>query len=229
MSIPSAKTYAWWLALLRIYVGLFWLSRAYPKFKDPNGFLGANGTLGTELTRALAATTGPYHTFLLTSIQPHIAIYAQLLRYGEAVAGALLLLGLFTRLGGLIGIILGIIGLISGGSTIFNGWSSLEAAAIALSAVSLVLPTGRALGIDALFKRGDGDTYDDTPVAVPPSRPAPQPTSNTIDTSPVDSSSRGGAIAPQQEPGPNGANGGPAFAAPASAGPRIDQTSRQSV
>ncbi len=35
----------------------------------------------------------------------------------------------------------------------FNGWCGLDAALLLLSAISFVLPTGRVLGVDALFSR----------------------------------------------------------------------------
>ncbi|MGC1380168.1 MAG: hypothetical protein WA814_03980, partial [Candidatus Baltobacteraceae bacterium] len=38
-------------------------------------------------------------------------------------------------------------------ASLSHGWSSLDGALILLSAISFVLPTGRVLGIDALFAR----------------------------------------------------------------------------
>jgi thiosulfate dehydrogenase (quinone) large subunit len=230
--IPSAKTYAWFLTLLRIYAGLFWLSLAIPKFTHASAFLPPSGSMGVILARALALRGGPIHTFLASIVQPHADIFAQLIRAGELVTGVLLLFGILTRLGGLFGVLLGVSALLSQSTTLISGWSSLEATAIAISAISLVLPTGRIFGIDAAWKRSHS-LYDDTPaMPVPPSRPEPQPAANTIETT------RGEVLLspapaimtpPVREPGPNGANGGPAFAAPASAGPHVDQGSRQSV
>lgn len=230
MSIPSARTYAWTLAALRIYAGLFWISRALPKFTDSNAFLPPNGSMSAAVSRAIANTGGPLHAFLVGTIQPHVEIFAQLARLGEMLAGVLLLIGLLTRLGGLLGVVLGVSAILSQGYTIFTGWSSVEAAAIAISAVSLVLPTGRVFGLDALWRRSE---YEDMPeMPVPPARPEPQPAANTVGTTTGETSptvSPPIAVPPVHEPGPNGANGGPAFAAPASAGPQVDQGTRQSV
>lgn len=224
MSIPSARTYAWFLAALRIYAGLFWISRALPKFTDSGSFLPPTGSMSAAVNRAIAMNGGPLHAFVVGTVQPHIDIFAQLVRVGEMAAGILLLLGLFTRLGGLLGVVLGAFAFLSGGYTIVTGWSSLEAAAIALSAVSLVLPTGRVAGVDAMWNRS---RYDDTPdeMPVPPARPEPQAAPDTIATTRGEIPPEPAvATPPVHEPGPNGANGGPAFAAPASAGPRVDHT-----
>lgn len=233
MSIPSARTYAWTLAALRIYAGLFWISRALPKFTDSSGFLPPAGSMSTAVTRAIAVTGGPLHGFIVGTVQTHIDVFAQLVRFGEMAAGLLLLLGVLTRVGGLLGVVLGIGAFLSQGYMILSGWSSLEAAAIALSAVSLLLPTGRVLGIDALLKRSQYDE-DVQEMPIPPARPEPQPqpAAGTIETTrgeipPTPSPAM--AMPPIPEPGPNGANGGPAFAPPASAGPQVDQGTRQSV
>ena len=236
MAIPSAKTYAWFLALLRIYAGLFWLSRAIPKFTNANAFLPPNGSMSAALTHALAVTHGPYHAFLANTVQPNLPIFAQLARLGELLVGALLLLGLLTRLGGLLGVVIAVLALLAQGYSLVTGWSSLEAAAIALSAICVALPTGRILGIDALTKRR-GSEYDDVPeMPEPPPRPQPQPSPQVATTTGEVAASEPASPpviavppAPPREPGPNGANGGPAFAAPASAGPIIDQGTRQNV
>jgi uncharacterized membrane protein YphA (DoxX/SURF4 family) len=228
VSIPSAKTYAWFLALLRIYAGLFWLSHAIPKFTNASAFLPPNGSMSAALTHALAVTHGPYHSFLMSVVQPNAAIFAQLIRLGELATGALLLLGLLTRLGGLLGVVMGILALLAQGYSLVTGWSSIEAAAIALSAISLALPTGRVFGIDAVMKRRSS-AYDDTPaMPVPPARMQSQPeVAQPAESAPKSAPASNPVVAspppPLREPGPNGANGGPAFAAPASAGPIIDQ------
>ncbi len=222
MSIPSARTYAWALAVLRVYTGVFCILRAIPKFTSPAAF---SGMFASLVGKAAMASTGPYHAFVVGMVQPHVDLFAQVVRFGELLTGVLLLLGLFTRLGGLLGVILAANALLLQGYPALQGWSSAEAVALALCAVNLVLPTGRVLGLDALWKRGYA--LDQTmPLPVPPSRPEAQPTVSNAPTVATPTVAVKGEIPPSapREPGPNGANGGPEFAAPASAGPQIDQT-----
>lgn len=226
MALPSARMYAWVLALLRIYVGLFWLSRAIPKFMNPAAFLPPNGSMSLTLAHA-GAMRGPLHAFFVGTILPHADIYAQVIRAGELVAGALLLLGLFTRVGGLLGVLLGGAALLAQPLTPIGAWSNVEAAAVAMSAINLLLPTGRALGLDGVFGRKPLLYEDLTDMPIPPARPEPpppqqpqpQPTSSTVEAT------TGVIVPPPPAPvvGPNGSNGGPEFGAPAAAGPRVDQ------
>ncbi len=230
MRIQSAKSYAWGAAALRIYTGVFWISLAIPKFTNGSAFLPPNGSMSAAIAKAAAVTSGPYHAFLVGTVQTHIEVFAQLVRIGELAAGILLLLGLFTRLGGFIGVVLAAAFVLDQGQIGLGGWSTLGATALTLSAISLILPTGRVMGFDALLKRSSS-SYDDVPVMpVPPIRPepAPQPTANTVQTTVGEIPPAQAPLMVPHEPGPNGANGGPAFAAPASAGPQIDQ-GRQSV
>lgn len=233
MNIPSSRTYAWWLALLRIFTGVFWLSHAIGKFTNARAFLPPSGFMANVVGKAATGTAGPYHAFIVSIVQPHIDLFAQFVRFGEVAAGILLVLGLFTRLGGLLGVFLGANYLLAMGYSASAGWSSLEAAAIALSAVQLVLPTGRVLGLDGLWGHSRYSAPDDMPaMPIPPRRPEPQATASTSspasgDATPTNTvtTTKGtiSATPAEHAPGPNGSNGGPEFAAPASAGPQVDQ------
>jgi uncharacterized membrane protein YphA (DoxX/SURF4 family) len=152
MTVPSARTYAGWLAIVRILTGVLWLIHGIPKFTNATAFMPPNGMIVTYVQRGLANARSPYHDFLATVVQPNISLFAELVRLGEVVAGLLLVLGLFTRLGGLIGIILPLNYLAArAGLGSASQWASADGSMLLLSAISLVLPTGRALGIDALF------------------------------------------------------------------------------
>lgn len=230
MNIPSSTTYAWWLSVLRIYTGAFWILYALPKFTNPNGFLPPNGSMATMIGQAASSTTGPYHAFIIGTVQPHIALFAQLERFGELGVGILLLLGLFTRLGGLLGALLAANYLLAAAQPPAGALVSLNAVALALSAVHFVLPTGRFFGVDAMWGRRRYSVLDDTPaMPIPPRRPAAQPAVSDNGSTVV--ATQGTIPAPEPAitpaPGPNGANGGPEFAAPASAGPQVDQSSTQ--
>ena len=87
-------------------------------------------------------------------VLPNAWFFAELVRLGEVVTGCLLLLGFYTRLGGLIGVLLSLNYISAkGGLAHLSVWSGLDSAALVLSALSLVLPTGRVLGIDGLLAR----------------------------------------------------------------------------
>lgn len=152
--LPSSRTYGWWLALLRVYAGLFWLSHGILKFTQSRRFLPPAGYMEGFLQHAAANTGGFYHTFLVDVVIPHPGAFAELARLGEVLAGCSLLLGLWTRLGGVVGAFLALNYLLAkGGAASFDAVGSIEAAAFALSFVHVLLPTGRILGIDALLGR----------------------------------------------------------------------------
>lgn len=106
MKLPTSRSYAGWLALVRILTGVIWLLHAIPKFLNGVAFLPPDGFFATYLQRGIATTIGPYHDFLVNVIQPNAAIFAELVRFGELLVGISLVLGLFSRLGGFFGIVL---------------------------------------------------------------------------------------------------------------------------
>lgn len=152
--LPSNRTYAFWLALLRILTGAYWLMHAWPKFWESATFMPPNGFAVDFVAKAVANTTGPYHDFMLNTVQSHVDVFAEAIRFGEGLVGVLLVLGLLTRIGGLGGMILTLNYMTCKGLLFSTaGWSGLDGAMFALSAVNLVLPTGRMLGFDAFIGR----------------------------------------------------------------------------
>ncbi len=172
MKLPSNTVYASWLALFRLYAGAFWLLHGIPKFTQSQDFMPPTGFMPDFVNNAIAHTSGWYHGFLLDTVLPNVSLFAELVRLGEVVTGALLVLGAFTRLGGLIGVLLALNYITAkGGLAHASMWSGLDAAALVLSALNVVLPTGRILGIDALLARSRAARK---PEAVPatPAEPA---------------------------------------------------------
>ena len=154
MKLPASGTYAFWLAILRIYVGATWIIHGVSKFTESATFMPPTGFIVDFIGKSVASTSGPYHDFLLNTVQPNISIFAELVRLGEVLAGCALLLGIFTRVGGFVGVLLALNYMAAKGELgSAMGWTSLDAAMVVLSAVNLVLPTGRMLGIDALLRR----------------------------------------------------------------------------
>ncbi|MGC1380555.1 MAG: DoxX family membrane protein, partial [Candidatus Baltobacteraceae bacterium] len=148
MTLPSSRTYATWLAIVRILTGAIWLLHGVPKFLKSDAFMPPKGVIVTYVQNGLAKTTGPYHDFLANVVQPHIGLFAELVRLGEVCIGFSLFFGVFTRLGGLLGVLQPLNYIAARGdlASLSHGWSSLDGALILLSAISFVLPTGRVLG-----------------------------------------------------------------------------------
>jgi len=150
--LPSNRHYALILTLLRLYAGLFWLAYGIAKFTHPATFMPPNGLMATYLTQAVAHTSGPYHDFLVALVLPHERIFAELVRSGEVLVGCALVLGIFTRFAGGVGVVLGLNYLASkGGLGSLADWTGIDGISIVLSALCLLLPLGRPLGIDAIL------------------------------------------------------------------------------
>ncbi len=151
MNLPASRTYGGWLAIVRILTGLIWLVHAVPKFLKSGMFLPPSGFFASYLQDGIAKTSGPYHDFLANVVAPNAPIFAELVRVGELLVGISLVLGLFSRLGGLFGILLPLDYMAARGALgTINGWGTTDACIALLSAISLVLPTGRVAGFDGL-------------------------------------------------------------------------------
>jgi thiosulfate dehydrogenase (quinone) large subunit len=175
VNLPSSRVYGGWLALVRLLTGAIWLIHAVPKFIHGDKFLPPNGFFGTYLQQGIATTTGPYHDFMVNVVSPNSAIFAELVRFGELLVGISLVLGLFSRLGGFFGIVLPLNYMaVRGAIGTLSGWGSPDASLALLSAISLVLPTGRIAGFDGLGKRRPARTA--IVAEVVPERPLEGPT-----------------------------------------------------
>lgn len=152
--LPSSGAYASVLAIVRVLTGIMWLSHGVPKFTNSAMFLPPDGAIAGYVARGIQSTTGTYHTFLLQTVQPNIGLFAELVRLGEVLVGISLVLGALTRIGGLVGIVLPLNYLAARGHLISSATlQSADFELLVLSALNLVLPTGRLLGVDALFTR----------------------------------------------------------------------------
>jgi uncharacterized membrane protein YphA (DoxX/SURF4 family) len=154
VKLPSSRAYGGWLALARFLTGGIWLVHGVPKFLHSAQFMPPAGVFATYLQNGIAKTTGPYHGFLVNTVAPNAALFAELVRFGEVCVGIALLLGLFTRIGGLFGMLLPLNYIATrGGLGTLSAWSSIDGCLLLLSALSFVLPTGRVAGLDALMFR----------------------------------------------------------------------------
>ncbi len=154
MRMASHWTYAGWFTLLRIYAGAFWLSHGIPKFLYSAKFMPPDGFMPKLVMQAANSQTGPYHDFLTSVVIPNMALFAELVRLGEVLTGCALLLGIFTRFGGLVGCFLALnYGLADGSFNDWTGIGSSDAVAFVLSFLMLAVPAGRVVGVDAMLGR----------------------------------------------------------------------------
>ena len=165
MRMPSHWTYAGWFTVLRVYAGLFWLAHGVPKFLNSAMFMPPDGFIAQAAQKAAASQTGFYHQFLSSVVIPNIGVFGELVRLGEVLVGCSLLLGIWTRFGGLVGCFLALNYMAIQGE--YASWTtigSLDAAAFMLSFMMLAVPAGRLAGVDALLWRGPRRSE---PVVVP--------------------------------------------------------------
>jgi uncharacterized membrane protein YphA (DoxX/SURF4 family) len=146
------RTYLWYLAVLRIYVGAYMLWQGARKFQRdfPRG-----DWIGRQIGDLSTLDLYPwYKKFLLDYVVPHHELFGYLVMIGEIAVGACLLLGLFTRFSALVGLFMLInyflgVGMARGGATLAQQQTFI----IALAIFVLANP-GRTLDLDGLLFSG---------------------------------------------------------------------------
>jgi len=152
--LPSSQNYATWLAIVRVLTGVAWLSHGIPKFTKSDEFMPPSGFMMNYIQHGMQVSSGPYRAFLEYTVYPHLDVFANLVRIGEVAVGIALVLGVLTRLGGLGGVLLTLNYMLARGTILSSSAvQSLDFCLLVLSLTSLVLPTGRVWGIDALLAR----------------------------------------------------------------------------
>jgi uncharacterized membrane protein YphA (DoxX/SURF4 family) len=148
--LPNSSEAAW-LGIIRIITGAMWLIHGVQKVLNPQ-FAGPDGMMAGMVRDSMTHASAPYHHFLTSAVLPNAALFGHLVAWGETLTGLSLLLGLFSRLGGLGGMFLTLNYMLMKGSFgELNGYAGLDAATFALSFINLVLPTGMRFGIDGLL------------------------------------------------------------------------------
>lgn len=177
MNLPSSRAYAGWLALVRTLTGVIWLIHGVPKFLHPEKFMPPGGIFATYLQNGIAKTTGPYHDFLANTVQPNAALFAELVRFGEVCVGLSLVFGLFSRAGAFFGVVLALNYLAARAALgTLSGWSSIDGCLMLLSALNVVLPTGRVLGFAGIAQRRRAQRRERVVGEFVPERPLDGPT-----------------------------------------------------
>jgi thiosulfate dehydrogenase (quinone) large subunit len=141
------------LIALRMYAGAFWLDKGVrQKLFDPN-WSGVNGDCASVIAQM---THGPsfYRAFLDGVVLPNINTFSVMVAWGEALVGASLLLGLFSRAGAMGGLFLALnYWLGNGAGSVHDGDFGFDAATFMMTLPHAVAPTGMLFGVDGLIRR----------------------------------------------------------------------------
>lgn len=143
------RTYLWYIALLRIYVGYYLLFQGIRKFQRdfPKG-----DWIGRQIGDVATLDLYPwYKQFLTAYVVPHSELFGYLVTIGEITVGACLLLGLLTRFSALVGLFM-LINYYLGPGMARGGAVSAQLQTFIVALIIFVLSSpGRALGLDGLL------------------------------------------------------------------------------
>ena len=136
------------LAGLRILLGVLWLANLSWKLPPDFGKNDAEGLLYNFQRAEKHAVIGPLQDISREVIIPHFTLFGWLVFLAELTAGTLLLLGLWTRVGALVGLVQSIaITLLVVRAP--GEWVWTYVMFVAIGLVVLVTPSGSRLSLDA--------------------------------------------------------------------------------
>lgn len=146
------RTYLWYLAVLRIYIGYYMLLQGIRKFQRdfPKG-----DWIGRQIGDINTLDLYPwYKKFLLDYVVPHSEVFGYLVMTGEIAVGACLLFGLLTRWSSLIGLFMMINYYLGPGTARGGATLAQEQTFIVVLAIFALANPGRTLGLDGLLFGG---------------------------------------------------------------------------
>ena len=148
----QARTYLWYISLLRIYIGYYMFWQGFRKYQRdfPKG-----DWIGRQIGDIAALDLYPWYKRLFTEyVMPHHELFGYLVLVGEIVVGLCLLLGLFTRFNAVIGLFMMINYLLGPGMA--RGGALLAQQHIFILSLLIILLSGagRTLGLDGLLFGG---------------------------------------------------------------------------
>jgi thiosulfate dehydrogenase [quinone] large subunit len=149
------KTNLWYIAVLRIYIGYYFLQQGVRKFQRdfPHG-----DWIGRQIgDLASVDLYSWYKSFLMNYVVPHHELFGYLVMTGEILVGACLLLGLFTRFAAFVGLFL-VINYYLGPGMARGGAAVAQQQTFTVCLIVFLLSSpGRALGFDGIiFGKGKG-------------------------------------------------------------------------
>jgi len=148
----NERTYLWYIALLRIYIGYYMLMQGIGKFRRD---FSHGDWIGRQIGDLATIDLYPwYKKFLIDYVVPHHELFGYLVIFGEILVGACLLLGFLTRFSSFVGLFMMINyylgpGMVRGGATMAQ-----QQTFIVSMIIFLLSNPGRALGLDGLIFRG---------------------------------------------------------------------------
>jgi thiosulfate dehydrogenase [quinone] large subunit len=149
------RTYLWYIALLRIYIGYYFLHQGIRKYQRD---FARGDWIGRQIGHLATLDLYPlYKNFLMNYVAPHHELFGYLVVAGEIMVGGCLLLGLFTRFSAFVGMFM-VINYYLGPGMARGGAASAQQQTFIVCLIVFVLSNpGRAMGLDGLlFARSRG-------------------------------------------------------------------------
>jgi thiosulfate dehydrogenase [quinone] large subunit len=142
----------WPLGALRIIIGVLWLQQILWKLPptfgcQPDRPAGLCDWIGREIAQPLVPL---YAEFLKAIVLPNLAIFGWFIVLGETFVGLSLLLGLLTRLGGVLGFLMGV-NLLIGLAGVEHEWYWTYVMLALLNLLFALTGAGRWWGLDGLL------------------------------------------------------------------------------
>jgi len=143
------RTYLWYIALLRLYVGYYLLYQGIRKYQRN---FPQSDWMGRQIGDLSAVDLYPwYRNFLVEYVAPHAESFGYLVLVGEILVGLSLLLGFFTRFSAIVGLFM-LINYYLGPGMARGGAPLAQQQTFMVCLVVIFLSNaGRTLGFDGLF------------------------------------------------------------------------------
>jgi thiosulfate dehydrogenase [quinone] large subunit len=135
------------LAVIRIGLGLYFLSFAYQKLAG--NYLASGAGLGRQLQQGLEGSQGFYQPFLSGLVIPNADTFSRLVTLGELCVAVSMILGLLTRAGGIVGILLNLNYMLNKG--LLSGGGSVDRFFVLIELMMIVGAAGLVWGLDGAW------------------------------------------------------------------------------
>ena len=136
-----------WFAAARIALGLYWLYEQHWKLPPDFGLHDPRGLMFAFQQSIQYPTVGLYRGFLQTVVVPHFHLFGWLLGITEVAIGTSLVLGAWTRVGALLGVLQAVNLLVAEGGSPEGPW--IYVAILAANLFVLFTPSNRQLSLDS--------------------------------------------------------------------------------
>jgi len=145
------RTYLWYIALLRLYVGYYLLYQGIRKYQR---HFPQSDWVERQIGDPNTVDLYPwYRIFLVEYVAPHAEAFGYLVMAGEILVGICLLLGLFTRFGAIVGLFMLVNYYLGPGMARGGAPLAQQQTFIVCLVVIFLSNAGRALGLDGIFSR----------------------------------------------------------------------------